>query len=405
MCGDAKPWTRLAGGGLAIRTTSWVPLKIVLFIGSLQTGGAERQALYLARGLAAQDAQVRLLTLFPGGAFWEEAETSIGGDLRSLYSRRPASRPARVLRLLWAPFRLRGFLKVESPEFLYSMLFLTNFFARIATIGMNSKTFLAWGIRSSNMQGDYRVAIPHLLCKLFSGGVPLMIANSHEGMQFIRNEGFRVQHGEVVHNGIDPERFRWDPDGRARQRGEWEIGPDVILVGVVGRLTAMKGHSVFMEMAALLRRESPMFHFVCVGPGDREFREELEALASTLKLSDALTFAGGASEMSPVYSAIDVLVSSSVWGEGFPNVIGEAMACGRPCVVTNVGDSAAVIGDCGAVVPPGDARALADAVLQILPNRDNLGRRASRRISSEFSLVTLARRTKSVLEQARAECR
>ena len=380
-------------------------MRVVLFIGTLDTGGAERQSINLARGLAAQGTDVVLLTVFPGGGYWSEATHDRHIKLHSLYGRRPAWRLLRLLCVLWAPVRLRSRLASDPPDVLYSMLYLTNVFARFATIGMSRRILLVWGVRSSNMQGDYRYTLPKMLCRVLSGGVPLIISNSRRGLQFMEDDGFSLRSAAVIHNGIDTRQFEFDPAGRERQRTSWGIDPDEDLVGLVGRLTPMKGHELFLDMAALLRQNSGRFRFVLVGPGDSDSRRQLESRAEELGLADVMTFAGPATEMTSAYSAIDVIVSSSLWGEGFPNVIGEAMACRRPCVVTDVGDMAEIVGECGAVVEAGDARALADAVLSVLPKGETLGHCARQRVQSKFSIDVLVGETTRVLDTALANLR
>ena len=133
-------------------------------------------------------------------------------------------------------------------------------------------------------------------------------------------------------------------------RLEWGIAECEKLIGQVGRLDPMKDHSTFLKAAALLAHERKDVRFVCVGEGPTGYRDELYSLAKTLGLASRLIWAGSRRDMPAVYNAFDVAVSSSRWGEGLPNVIAEAMACGVPCVVTDVGDSAFVVDKLGVVV-------------------------------------------------------
>src|SRR5262249_10554466 len=138
--------------------------------------------------------------------------------------------------------------------------------------------------------------------------------------------------------------------------------------------------------------------FVAVGDGPD--RESVGALATELGLDDRLVWAGERSDVVAVMSALDIMVSSSA-SESFPNVIGEAMACGVPCVVTDAGDSAAIVGSTGVVVPTGSPDALAEALLELserLPrDRDRFRADARARIESEFGLDLMVRRTEQVL--------
>jgi glycosyltransferase involved in cell wall biosynthesis len=127
----------------------------------------------------------------------------------------------------------------------------------------------------------------------------------------------------------------------------------------------MKDHPTFLRAAALFTLNHEAIRFVCVGDGPADYRQELYALCRELCLANRVIWAGARRDMPAVYNALDIACSSS-YGEGFPNVIGESMACGVPCVVTDVGDSASLVGDLGIVVSPKDGAALKVAFEQLL---------------------------------------
>jgi glycosyltransferase involved in cell wall biosynthesis len=122
----------------------------------------------------------------------------------------------------------------------------------------------------------------------------------------------------------------------------------------------MKDHPTFLHAAAELARENPRVSFVCVGEGPPAYRQRLADLTRELGLEGRVRWLPAQGNIHRVYNALDLLTSSSSSGEGFSNVIAEAMACGTRCVVTDVGDSAQIVGDTGIVVRPGDPHALAD---------------------------------------------
>jgi glycosyltransferase involved in cell wall biosynthesis len=160
----------------------------------------------------------------------------------------------------------------------------------------------------------------------------------------------------------------------------------------------MKDHGTFLDAAARLAAERDDVRFVCVGDGLPAYRASLERRAAELGLGARLTWAGRRGDVPAVLSALDLLTSSSAFGEGFSNVIAEAMACGVPCVVTDVGDSAAIVGELGAVVPPRDPRALVGAWCTVLERRDEFPEAELRgRIERKFSLDALIERTERAL--------
>jgi len=138
-----------------------------------------------------------------------------------------------------------------------------------------------------------------------------------------------------------------------------------------------------------------------VGDGPDSYKSKLRALAEELRLTEKLIWAGFRDDLAAVYNALDLLTSSS-YGEGFPNVVAEAMACGIPCVVTDVGDSACIVGDTGLVVPPKDPEALSNGWKEILAlsqlDREARGKASRARIVEEFSVNQLVERTQTVLE-------
>jgi len=164
----------------------------------------------------------------------------------------------------------------------------------------------------------------------------------------------------------------------------------------------MKDHATFLEAAAHVTRERPDVRFLCVGPGSDAYTGELRDLADRLGLTDRVIWAGARNDMPAVYNALDVLTLTSCFGEGFPNVIGEAMATGVPCVVTDVGDSAWVVGNLGTVVPVRTPETLAPALLEMLHKTDTgqIDRSALRNsVVERFSVDAVTAKTESALAE------
>ncbi|MCH8077882.1 MAG: glycosyltransferase, partial [SAR324 cluster bacterium] len=138
-----------------------------------------------------------------------------------------------------------------------------------------------------------------------------------------------------------------------------------------------------------------------VGGGPEDYRAGLLKMSDALGLSDALHWAGPRGDLPAVHNALDVFTLSSSFGEGFPNALGEAMACGTPCVATDVGDAARIAGKEGRVVEPGNPEALAGAWLEIARmdagQRREAGRRAVERIQEHFTLARMIEETEVCL--------
>ena len=373
-------------------------MRIVLFTGSLRTGGAERQLSLLAEGLARRGHRIIFFTISPGGTYWDELEREPGIRLRSLTGPKSSKKPVVALQLLLSVVRLRRELKrLKRPLVLYSTQDLANALAW-AACRLLHHVRLAWGIRASNMDYNWYQVIPRRLCALASYSVPLLIANSESGLSYHEALGFRCERREVIPNGIDTDAFRPDEEARKRIRNEWGIGPEERLIGIAARLDPMKDHANFIRAAGFLAKERRDVRFVFVGDGEPGYASRLKAEAERAGVGDRAIWAGLRRDMAAVYNAMDLATSSS-YGEGFVNAIGEAMACGVPCVVTDVGDSARIVGDTGAVVPPRDPDRLKRGWSELLgEDLEALGAAARERVEALFSLEKLVENTEKALE-------
>ncbi|MBV1888829.1 MAG: glycosyltransferase, partial [Proteobacteria bacterium] len=299
--------------------------------------------------------------------------------------------------------RLVRVLRLESPKVIYSFLGVSNILAVVMRPAFKSGRII-WSIRASNMDLKQYDRLSRwnywLECRLarFSD---LIIANSHAGMKFAVENGFPKEKITIIPNGIDTKHFDIDEATDNALREKWGIAGDERIIGVVGRIDPMKGIPIFLKAATIIRKHNLQVRFVWVGMGEISYEKSMHQLASELGLDDLLIWAGPHADMVAVYNAFDIASSTSCYGEGFPNVLGEAMACGVPCVVTDVGDSAVVVGDTGMVVAPQDSKALADAWIKILSlNGTQLEKKAldaRNRVVSKFSVGTLIKDTEKLL--------
>ncbi|HEY5997686.1 MAG TPA: glycosyltransferase [bacterium] len=369
---------------------------MLLLARSLEAGGAERQLVELAGGLDRSRFDITVAVLYDRGPLRAAVGALPGVRLVSLGKTGPwdlAGPLARLVRLI------RG----ARIDAIYGSLDIANLYALAG--GRLGGAKVVFGVRSSYMdftryaRSEARV---WRMAAMASRAADLVIYNSFAGRDYALSRGFSRRNAAVVSNGIDTGRFRPDPEGRRRVRAEWGVNPGARLAGIVGRLDPMKDHGTFLRAAALVLREDPGARFVCVGEGSTPHAEGLRALAAQLGLERALVWAGARSDMPAVYGALDVLALSSR-GEGFPNVVGEAMACGVPCVVTDVGDAARIVGAEGIVVPPEDPAALAGGLLRLLAepadDRRARGARCRERIVQEFPVGALAGATAREIER------
>ena len=334
---------------------------------------------------------------------WREWWPESLGPPQSLLARPHRNRARELVALTGAVWRLRRRVRRERVDVLYAYHGnLARFVGWLAT--RRTGTTVVWGLRGAGRSYTLRrgpsVALPFYACRAVSRAVPLLIANSDAALARRVASGFRCRRVVTIPNGFDTETFRPDADARARVRREWGIG-DEPTVGLVGRLQPQhKRHDVFLHAAASVARTRADVRWVVVGDGARAHRAEMERLATELGLADSIVWAGFRGDMPAVYNAFDVLCSASA-REGFPNVVGEAMACGVPCVVTDVGASAQIVGDAGIAVPRDDAVELARALATMLDRLPEVRRDAVRAlIVDRFSLARCAEATEAALAAA-----
>lgn len=258
---------------------------------------------------------------------------------------------------------------------------------------------IAWGIRNTTLDRDKTKLSTRLVVRLnalLSRWLPTGILSCAEAARNVHVAlGYAADKMAVIPNGFDLSRFRPDNAARTSVRNELCLLADTPLVGIVGRFDPQKNHAGFLEAAGLLRRSRPDVHFLLAGNGLDAHNNELAAVARRAGVFDAVHWLGRRDDMPRLMASLDVLASSSSFGEAFPNVLGEAMACGVPCAVTDVGDSAAIVADTGRVVPSGDMPALAAAIGDLLSleatQRVSLGRRARMRVEENFEIGHVVR--------------
>jgi glycosyltransferase involved in cell wall biosynthesis len=254
---------------------------------------------------------------------------------------------------------------------------------------------VGWSIRNSDLDATHTKLSTRLVvsaCASVSRWIPARILCCSVVARHVHvGCGYAADKMVVIPNGFDLARFAPNADARAAVRLELGIPADAPLVGVVGRFDPQKDHAGFFRSAAILRRHMPSVRFLLAGKDMDHANAELVSAMDKAGARDASHLLGLRSDMPALMASLDVLVSSSAYGEAFPNVVGEAMACAVPCVVTDVGDCAYIVGDTGITVPPGDNAALAAAMQTLLAlsrqERAVIGDRARARVAENFDIT------------------
>lgn len=368
----------------------FVPKRILHVISGLGTGGAERMLVKLLGFMNLGRGEHFVISLRPGGSQLEALSRAnvtvfpinMGSPLSVLY---------KLPRLISITRRIR-------PDLIQGWMYHGNIAASLASLSLypHPRPPVLWNIRHTVYHLKYEKFATRIVIWLNAILSPLanrIIYNSsvsrfqHETLGFRRN-------AEKLPNGFALEKFRPDPFARSRLIDELDLDPDAIIVGNVARFHPMKDHRTLLEAGARVVLENNLAHLVLVGPGINSANLVLKHQIKRFNLNGRLHLLGERSDVERILPAFDVFVLSSAWGESFPNVLGEAMACGVPCVATDIGECATILGKQGAIVRPRSPSQLADEILRLLkmskPRRQAMGNEARQRISTYYSLNRVA---------------
>jgi glycosyltransferase involved in cell wall biosynthesis len=265
---------------------------------------------------------------------------------------------------------------------------------------------VVWGIRQNDVKAEklLKKILARVINPLLSYSLPdAIVCCAEEARKTHAGFGYARKKLCVIPNGFDLERFRPDEKSRREVRAELGVPSTALLVGMVTRMHPMKDIGNFLKAAGRVAQELPNSRFLLCGEGMTGKSAQLESWRKDAGLpTDRLLLLGRVSNVERLYPALDLYVSSSL-SEGFPNVLGEAMACGVPCVATDVGESSLIVGDTGDIVPSRNVGALTGAILGKLrlsaAARRSLGQAARDRIAQNYSLPTISAQYAALFDQ------
>jgi len=367
-------------------------MKITHIITGLAAAGAETTLYHLLAAMDRQEYQNEVISLTDRGPTAARIE-SLGVPVRALAMMRSVPNPLAIR-------RIAKILRRTRPQIVHTWMYHSNLLGGLAAQAAGIP--VVWGIHHSKVDAqDTKLFTVWTVraCAWFSRQLPARIiccANSSELAHI--HLGYDAGKMEVIYNGIDSNLFRPEPEARLDLRSRLGLPPDTLLIGMAGRLHRHKDHKTFFAAARILRRQFPDVHFVLCGEGLDADNPKLAA-----EVADGLEghchLIGLVREMPAFYAALDIAANSSL-SEAFPLAVGEAMACGVPCVVTEVGDSPTIVGETGTIVPPRQPNLLASAWAEMVAGgpetRRILGNAARDRVVTHFSVAQFAQRYQSL---------
>lgn len=375
------------------------PLKVTFVITGLHVGGAEIMLLKLLSGLSRSRFTPSVVTLSASG--------ELSGELPRmdvpLYSL--GLTPGR-----WSPgafVRLVRYLRDSAPDILQGWMYHGNLAAQAAAQFMRPRPPVVWNIRGTVTDlatESLSTAATIWLGAKLSRFAAVVVNNSHVSARLHRQHlGYSTRNVVVIANGFDTSLYRPDSVARAEFRRALSVDDEDFLIGHVGRLHPMKDHETLLRAAETCISAELRARFVLVGADVSGRSQMLLDTAERAGIGAQVKYLGPRTDIARIMPGLDLFTLTSSYGEGFPNAVGEAMACGVPCAVTDVGDSAHLVGESGTVVAPGDAAGLAEAWLRVMrlpaAERARLGTCARQRIMEHFSLTAIVQQYEELYDR------
>lgn len=366
-------------------------IKVLHIINGLSTGGAELALFRLVANADQSVFDMQVVSLTGGGPVADRIRDA-GIRVHTLDMHPKLPDPVAV-------FRLIRLLRKERPHLVQTWLQQSDLVGGIAAAIAGTGPVL-WNIRHSTMHPVFikrRTRAVTRLCAWLSPYLPTrIVCCSESSRQEQLKLGYVSRKMVVIPNGVNTETYR--PDDRARNelRDALNLPSGALLFGAAGRFHPQKDYPNLLRAAAAIAEAHSNIYFAFCGDDITMQNPQLAQWVRKTGFSERFHFLGRRDDMPRFMSALDVFVSAACFGEGFPNVVSEAMACGVPCVVTDIGDSARIVGETGRVVKAGEPMEIAGACLEFanggLDLISRLGDEARRRIQRKFSLPLMVTR-------------
>jgi glycosyltransferase involved in cell wall biosynthesis len=375
-------------------------MKIVYIITDVSIGGAQMMLYKLLSRMSRERFTPVVVSLMGQGTVGDRIE-ALDIPVYTIEMKSGKPTPASIWRLIRTVRQLK-------PDLIQGWMYHGNLAGQLTRGFVPKPVPVLWSVRNSLYSLGYEKSITETLiqlCAKLSYLPNKVIYNSKISAKQHEKVGYRTDKSVVIPNGFETEIFTPSEEAVSYVRRELAIPLNTLLIGLIGRYHPVKDHPSFLEAAALLLKNYPdlTVQFVLSGAEVDCDNQSLCGLVKELGLVDRIHLLGERQDIPRLTAALDI-ASCSSYTEAFPNVIGEAMSCGVPCVVTDVGDSAWIVGNTGRVVPPRNPEALANAWKELIDQgaegREVLGKAARARIIEYFSIDSVVAQYESLYESA-----
>lgn len=370
---------------------SGMPIRILHIISGLNTGGAETVLHRLLSKIDQNTFYSEVISLTDIGTIGKKIK-ELGVTVKALDMKRGVPNPYYILKII-------KIIKEMKPDIIQTWMFHADLIGGIAG-RLSGSNPIVWNIRNSSLNdGKIKRTTQWTIaaCAKVSHLIPhkIIIVSEKAKMDFIK-AGYDKNKIRIVYNGIDTNLFK--PNSQAKEIfcKEHVVPEDCFLIGLIARFDPQKDHYNFIKAAHLVSREYPSSYFVLCGEGVVWENTNLVHWINEFDLKNSFRLLGNCENIEQITASLDLAVLTSSYGEGFPNVLAEAMACGVPCVSTNVGDAKTIVGNTGIIVPPNNSEALSNAISNLLAikesERKKMGLKARQRIENNFSLMNMVKK-------------
>jgi glycosyltransferase involved in cell wall biosynthesis len=377
-------------------------IKILHIINDLSVGGAEMMLYKLLSGINRERFDPVVISLIDRGRLRDSIE-ALGIPVYTTNMKPGRPTPSSILHMV----RLTRQIK---PDLIQGWMYHSCLAGQLANTFAGRRASVLWGIHCSDISPLSEKKMTRMvvrLCAPLSRLPSNIIFVSQSSRSEHKRFGYKTENSRVLPNGIDAKLFVPSASARLSVRSELGLPENAFLIGLVGRYHPMKDHSTFLKAAAELLKAEPDIHFLLIGRGINPGNRALQEMIQDAGLLSRIHLLGERTDTPRLSAALDIFALSSSYGESFPNVIGEAMACGVPCVVTDVGDASWIVGETGRVVPRRDPAALANGWRELIAlgeeGRRALGNAARLRVMESFPLESVVAQYEALYEGALVE--
>ena len=377
--------------------------RILFVTTSLNTGGAEKMLCSILSSINPHYWEASVVCLSGQGSVGRQI-VSDGYPVQCLGMRQPS------LRSLFSLKQLKQIVEAVCPVVIQGWMYHGNIAATTVAAMTQWEVPVLWGIRHCVHSLSYERFFTRWLIRmgaLASHSPKFIVYNAQRSLDQHQALGYSKTNAVLIPNGFDTEQYRVDDKARITLRAELGLSQEVVLIGLMGRWHPMKDHRNFIQAARNLCASRQDTYFVMAGTGVDSTNQTLVNEIKECGLRKRFYLLGEREDMPQIQASLDIATSAS-YSEAFPNVIGEAMACGVPCVVTDVGDSARLVGDTGCIVPPRNPSLLAAGWEQLLSlpfmQRRAMGLRARNRIKQRYSLLVVAKQYENLYLRCLEPC-